>query len=411
MTKPSSGYAPRVVSEMNTMQSATPISEAKLKANRANAKLATGPKDPARSRLNALKHGLSARVAWPGQDVLRDQEFFLRAWACISPRNPMEKVYATNLLQTRLRENVFLEVEATVLTRPPVSSAPGNDLPFKFLDDPGALKTLEQLARHLSHLTQAAEKSLLGLLRVRQENWGQNESPSRGTEDLRTVGQSAREASVAGSQPEVAVPQAQPGTLEACLADPRLILPGEDRQTYESMARELWTTFGPTNILEGFVATDFIQAQWRLDRVLRIQRVLMERSAVSASGHDCGFGFAFIQDSQRGQALESLRQYEAVLRRRLEKRMSLWGKLRKQGWTHSVSPCGPAPTEPAPAGVTLSSNGTADDPLNQALDQLEREKNPQTGVIPARECSVPRSNTGPVIGLTMDQARRCGYVR
>jgi hypothetical protein len=92
---------------MKTTQPAEPISEAKLNANRANAKLATGPKNTDRSRLNALKHGLSARLAWPGQDVLQDQEFFRRAWACISPRNPLEELYAANLLQTRLRENVF----------------------------------------------------------------------------------------------------------------------------------------------------------------------------------------------------------------------------------------------------------------------------------------------------------------
>ena len=78
-------------------------------------------------------------------------------------------------------------------------------------------------------------------------------------------------------------------------------------------------------------------------RVLRIQRILMERSAVSASGHDCGLGFAFIQDSQRCQALDSLRQYEAVLRRRLEKRMSLWRKLRKQGWVSWVLSGGQPP--------------------------------------------------------------------
>ena len=58
------------------------------------------------------------------------------------------------------------------------------------------------------------------------------------------------------------------GPLEACLAEPLLILPGEDRQTYEGVARELWATFAPANILEGFAATDFIQTQWRLDRVL-----------------------------------------------------------------------------------------------------------------------------------------------
>src|SRR5258708_153711 len=137
---------------MRTDPSAQPtrVSEAKLKANSANAKLANGPKDTTRTRLNAFKHGLSARIAWPSQDVLKDQEFFRRAWALLAPRNPLEGLYAANLLQSRLRENLFLEVERTVLTRRPVSPAPDDDLPYSFLHEPVALKTLEQLARHLA---------------------------------------------------------------------------------------------------------------------------------------------------------------------------------------------------------------------------------------------------------------------
>jgi hypothetical protein len=49
--------------------------------------------------------------------------------------------------------------------------------------------------------------------------------------------------------------------------------------------------------------------------------------------------------------------------------------------------------------------------VHQALDQMERELNPQIGVTRAPERPVPRPNTGSVLGLTMDQARRLGYAR
>jgi hypothetical protein len=321
----------------DSLTDANSISEAKLRANRANAKLSCGPKTDAgkaRSRLNALKHGLTARTSWPGQDARRSQEFFRCAWARLDPRNPLEETCVANLLRSRLQEDLFLDVERTVLLRRPVSFTPDDGRPFTFLHDAGALSTMEQLTRHLAHLTRATEKDLVTLMRVRQENWGERrESALAGTwvEDLGP----AEPDEVGTAGPEVKHPAGPPvnlGTLQDTLADNRLILPGEGAQVYEALVRELWATFRPANMLEGFVACDIIQTQWRLDRVPNIQSVLLERSAISATEHNCGLGFAFIQDSQRCQALETLRQYDAVLRQRLEKRMALFRKLRKQGW-------------------------------------------------------------------------------
>src|SRR5271157_663187 len=105
--------------EQNTAQERKPISEAKLKANRRNAQSSTGPgpEAKARTRFNALKHGLTARVAWPGQDPARDEQFFRSAWARIGPRNAVEEMCLANLLRARQREYLSIEVEHKLLTR------------------------------------------------------------------------------------------------------------------------------------------------------------------------------------------------------------------------------------------------------------------------------------------------------
>jgi hypothetical protein len=318
---------------MNTDTDSNSMSEAKLRAQRANAKLSTGPSPAgkARSRLNALKHGLTARTAWPGQDARRSREFFARAWARLDPRNALEETCVGNLLQSRLKEDLVSDVERSVLLRRPVCFTPDNGRAFTCLQDASALGTMQQLARHLAHLTRATEKDLLSLMRVRQENWGERRESDLVGSQVDDPG-AAEPDGVGAALPEAAAPPVSLGRLEDTLADHRLVLPGEDAQVYELLARELWATLRPANTLEGFIAHDFIQTQWRLDRVLNIQSVLLERSAVSATDHNCGFGFAFIQDSQGDQALETLRQYDGALRKRLQTRMALFKKIRKDGW-------------------------------------------------------------------------------
>jgi hypothetical protein len=134
------------------------------------------------------------------------------------------------------------------------------------------------------------------------------------------------------------LPGLSPASLEDCLADQRLILPGEHPQAYEALAREVWAAFAPANLLEAFITTDYLQTQWRLNRVPRIEQALFERLAVSTTGDHCGIGFAFIHDSQRHQVLETLGHYEAILRKRLEKRLALFRRLRQEGWNEAVCP-------------------------------------------------------------------------
>src|SRR5664279_3875076 len=93
------------------------ISQACLAANRENAKHACGPKNTERTRFNAVKHGLTARMAWRGQDPVRSERFFDYAWERLGPRNALEEIRVAELLRTREQEDVFLDVERTALTR------------------------------------------------------------------------------------------------------------------------------------------------------------------------------------------------------------------------------------------------------------------------------------------------------
>jgi len=330
------------------------ISEAQLAANAENAKLGCGPKNTEYTRFNAVKHGLTSRMAWRGQDPLRGERFFGFSWDRLDPRNPLEETCVANLLLIRQQEDVFLDAERHALTRQPISHTSTDGRPFTFLHDPGALSTMNQLARQLAHFTRVSEKEFSALLAARKE------AASLSTSLAAPRAKLLKAPIAADSAPGI-----NRGSLEDCLADRRLVLPEEDPEVYRSLARGLWSALRPANLLEGFVVVDFIQTQWRLDRVPMIRSVLFERSAISATGHDCGFGFGFIQDAQGCRALDTLCYYEAVLRKRLEKRMALLRKLRKEGWTDAVPAkpeksveeppvAGSEPPAPSPVGVPVS---------------------------------------------------------
>jgi hypothetical protein len=307
-----------------------PVSAAQLAANRANAKKSCGPRNSENSRFNAVKYGLTARAAWAGENPLQNQEFFRYAWERLRPSNPLEELLVSNLLKSRLREDLFLGIERTVLTRRPVLNSAEDGQTFKFLHDPDGLAAVDQLARQITHLTLTSQRQFLALKKTSKQ-YQDNCPESAGSATSNEVPD--LEVSAAQSKVISEAAHGKPinrGTLEDCLAESRLILPGEDAESYHSLVAGLWATLQPTNLLEGFVVGDFAQAQWRLDRALNIQTILLERSAVSASGHDCGFAFGFIHNVQRGQALETLRKYEASLNKRQEGRLALLYKLRVQ---------------------------------------------------------------------------------
>ncbi len=378
----------------NLSPSPTGVSAKKIEANRRNAQNSPGPRDTRRSRFNAVKHGLTARVAWPGQNLKRNQEFFRYCWQRLNPRDAVEETSVGNLLQTRLLEDLFLDVEAKVLTRRPIFHSQEDGEAFPFLHDPDGLSALEQLARHLAHFTLVSDKEFLALLTARKEDSGVR------AKSVEALGVEQPQSQATETTEGELVPPVNRGLLEDCLADRRLILPEEDPEVYQSLARALWSRFQPSNLLEGFVVCDFIQAQWRLDRVLNMQMVLFRQRAVSASGHDCGFGFAFIADVQGCEALDTLRNYEAVLRKRLDKRMALWRKLRKAGWSDanvptstqpSAGPPSPIPQESTSSPTHTAPNCPTSQPTSEPAPALAASSSDTSGVP-----MVQKSSLGPV---------------
>ena len=228
-------------------------------------------------------------------------------------------------------------------TRRPVLHTVDDGQAFKFLHDPAGLTALDQLARQVTHFTRLSEKQFVALVTARKQMWQTQPGSAAFTSSSEVADLEA------SSTQTTSIPQAgltrlfNRGSLEDYLAESRLILPGEDAEAYRSLVRGLWSTLKPANLLESFVAGDFAQAQWRLDRALNIQTVLFQRSAVSASGHYCGFGFGFINDVQRCQAMETMRNYETALYKRQERRLALFHKLRKEGWLESGSWAKPEP--------------------------------------------------------------------
>ena len=361
-----------------------PISEAKRAANRRNAQSSRGPgaEGRKRSRFNAVKHGLSSQIAWLNKVSPEDRESLQLALLRLNPRNAIEKLHVDNLLTTRLLERLSLETERLVLTRQPVSMTGSDERPFPFLRDPTALNTFQQLTRHVAHLSHTTEKEILALLRARQDRWVAPKTNS--AEDLGPNPNNSQAGAPTGTAPTnegaAIADQPEPGSLEACLRDKRVLLPGEDAQAYETFARELWSDFGPSNLLEAFLVQDAIETQWRLIRIRNLHHLVLEQGSRSFTHQECGLPFGFLQDSQGLGVLQILQQYEKILHRRLEKRMALLRRVRKEGWTDS-----PVSNAAVP---TIAASGDQPRPLEtQAVQPLPDAAQPVA--TPTQPCGTP----------------------
>ncbi len=318
-------------------------SEKKIRANRKNGALSKGPGEAAiaHTRFNARQHGLYSRLTLSSQESPESRRSREQAWARVAPRNSIEAGWTTDLLETLRREDRCLEVERTVLTRRPAAV---REQPYPFLQKRTSLSALKALCRYEAHLCRASEKAIVNLIKVRKEDWS---APEQLAEPESRVPEP--------SKPGAEIPPLNPTALEECLADQRLVFQGEDPNEYATLVRDLWATLRPSNPLEEFVCRDFVQAQWRLRRVLGIEQTLFERLALSDLEVNCGPGFAFVADAQKNQALEALTSFEAVLRRRIERRLELLRKIRAE-WIEEPEPSkdlsattDPPPSDKAPA--------------------------------------------------------------
>ena len=320
-----------------------PNVSAKAEANRQNAKFSTGPKSVAgkiAASQNARRHGLTARTDWSGPDGIRKRAFMHHCYAALAPENALEEIQISNLLDTRLLDDRFIIVEREVLLRRPVTQTLNEDS-YTFLNDPESVAILSKLTRHFTHNSRLFEKSVLALMKIRTEAWAPfTELLAQSTE--------SSEPTPAENEPDTnGVIDGAPinrGTLEDLLSDARLIFPAEDSGDLAALSQDLWNSFAPTNLLEAFVVTDFILAQWRIERLKRLDELFFERFSTSTSGTHCGPGFAFIRDHQSNHALDTLRQYECALQKHQEKRMILFRKLRSEGKSENDLATAPAAT-------------------------------------------------------------------
>ncbi len=313
------------------------ISAAKLAANRANAKKSTGPapEGKKRSRCNSSKHLFYAKVLLPSQDTPEMRQAFQFMFERLDPRSGLEELRIRDFLNTRLRESLCLHFEKTVLLRQP-ASVEKDDLPFPFVREPSGVQGLNALSRRLNHLTRTKAKDIQGLLRAREQS-----------QELAASGPPTAPEAASSGNPDAdnvgAIPDSDPGGLlraafQGCLTSQSVILPGEDQQQYQAQAESLWSSFAPASLLQVLILSDFIETQWRLDRVPRIEEALLARRRISAKdGTPCDLGFAFINDAQCGQVLGSLEAYEQALRKRRDTLLNLFYQVRKAGWTDALS--------------------------------------------------------------------------
>jgi hypothetical protein len=158
-------------------------STAQLESNRANARLSTGPRTEAgkaRSALNAVRHGLSARLpvslsSGPfAEDELAVQSFIDRVVDDLAPATAQEQVEATRIAALHIRLHRLLGIEAAALsssTRNTVGETiaslsdpydhldgrtPQEKLAARALDS----SLLEKLPRYESHLSRELDRSL-----------------------------------------------------------------------------------------------------------------------------------------------------------------------------------------------------------------------------------------------------------
>ncbi|WP_435009194.1 hypothetical protein P12x_000444 [Tundrisphaera lichenicola] len=98
-----------------------PVSEARLIANRANARHSTGPRTPegkARSRANGLKHGLTGEgVVLPAEDLGEVEALAVELEAELKPSGPMGRILVRRIAVLSVRMDRSVRQESAAIAR------------------------------------------------------------------------------------------------------------------------------------------------------------------------------------------------------------------------------------------------------------------------------------------------------
>jgi hypothetical protein len=131
-----------------------------------------------------------------------------------------------------------------------------------------------------------------------------------------------------------------------------VLLKGEDPEAFDTLREEIWSGLSPQNSVEAIYVREIIDMVWRLRRLELVEAAVFDHNSISASGHECGPGFAFTNLAQSDTTFSQLARCEGALSRRLHRALEQLRKIRKEGWKN-LPPCldaGGGGTEPVPEG-------------------------------------------------------------
>jgi hypothetical protein len=97
------------------------------------------------------------------------------------------------------------------------------------------------------------------------------------------------------------------------LAGRHVVLPGEDPDEYDRLLAELLDEHKPAGPTERFLVQQMAQAQWKLDRIARMEQQIFERRM--ASGEAADPAAAWDQDCAGPNSLLKLGRYQAAAQR------------------------------------------------------------------------------------------------
>ena len=279
-----------------------------------------GENNPADENAGSFDH--ASRISYPhGENANRVANFYDDARTQFIPRDALEKLHLKSLLRSRMWEDFYISIEVGVLQRCPISQTLEKEK-FLIFNESKDVAILGSLGRYYTHNSRLFEKSVTALMPAVQAQCKPYDADH-------TPPLVANESKPGGAG--ISVPPINRGTLADLLADHRLVFPGEDAAGFAAMAKDLFSTLQPANIIEGFVAVDIVVAEWRLERLERMKGILFGRLSISATGAERDASFAFVNDYQSNRALEPLLQYESALRRHHDKRLKLHWQLKMNG--------------------------------------------------------------------------------
>ena len=123
--------------------------------------------------------------------------------------------------------------------------------------------------------------------------------------------------------PEGKARSSQNSTIHGLFSE-HVVAKGESKKKFKAFRDEFLAELDPVGLLEGFLAQSIVCSAWRLARIVRIEREMMDSYITDCHqravkrGEDLDFppfGRAFRWDSAYAKGFDKLRRYEGSLRR------------------------------------------------------------------------------------------------